>query len=215
MTTFIVDWQQHKESATTELGENHFKFNPLNICTKDGMNFEMDARIIMEIDDDSIIVKLFGSVPVFVGNILSVLVRNFFTYKEVSEITTCRPKIQEQFSELAQAKLANYGVKIIAFIIVNTTMPSSFFASDKEPKTEKMKIRQVEDKGVGGNLILIFLGGVLLLTASLGISILADEKLTNVDYRSFVMFGIIIPILAVIIMHQHFEIKMLRRMFIK
>lgn len=213
MTTFIVDWQQ--ESATTELHKNQFKFNSLNITAKDGLNFEMDARIIMEIDDDSTIVKLFGSVPIFVENILSVLVRNFFTYKEVSEITTCRSKIQEQFSELAQEKLANYGVKIITFMIVYMTMPSSFITSDKEQKTEKEKIRHFEDKGVRGNILLIFLGGVLLLAALLGISILTDEKLTSVDYRSFAMFGIIIPILAVIIIHQHFEIKMLRRMLTK
>jgi hypothetical protein len=60
MTTFIVDWQQPRENATAEMWKNHFKFNPLDICTKDGNNFEMGARIIVEIDDDSIIVKNFG-----------------------------------------------------------------------------------------------------------------------------------------------------------
>jgi hypothetical protein len=147
MTTFIVDWQPPKENTIAELNKNHFKLNPLDIKTKDGRNFEMDARMIMEIDDESIIVKYFGSFPVFVDNILSVLVRNYFTYKEIAEITvlvrnyftyeeiaeitSCRLKIQDQFSELAQEKLKKYGVKIISFTIVNTSTLSSFSTKDE------------------------------------------------------------------------------------
>lgn len=139
MTTFIVDWQSPKENSITELNENHFKFNPLNISTKNGSNFEMDARIIMEIDDDSAIVKLFGSVPVFVDNILSILVRNFFTYKEITETTSYRLKIQEEFLKLAQEKLTKYGVKINTFMI-------SFITKDKKQKTAIEKTRSVKDK---------------------------------------------------------------------
>lgn len=212
MTTFVVDWQQSKERETTDIWKKHFKLDSLNISTKDGSNFEMDARILMEIDDDSIIVKSFGSFTVFVDDLLSILVRNFFTYKDVAEVTLHRSEIQEEFSKLAQEKLLKYGVKMITFMIVNTSMLSSFKGKESKVVIKKCHIKE---KGYGGNILLIFFGGVLLLAVSLGISTLTDKQSVNIDYKISIIYGIIVPILAIIIIYQHFEIEKLRRMLAK
>lgn len=133
MTTFTIDWQQPKENTIIETGRNHFKFNPLNIRTKEGCNFEMDARMIVEIDDDSIIVQNFGSFSVFVDNTLSTLVGNSFTYKERDNIFSNRLKIQEELTGMLQEYLTRYGVKVIIFMIVYTSMLSPFVTLE-EPK---------------------------------------------------------------------------------
>lgn len=227
MKVFVVDWRQPRESTTTkiwknpresimtEIWENSFKFNPINITTKDGCSCEMDARIIMEIDDDSPIVKNSGSFSYFVDNTLSVLVRNFFTYKEISDIVLDRLKTEGQFIYLAQKKLVEYGVKITMFTIVYTALISSFGAKNEEPKMVTKETYRIKDADKGSNNLLIFFGTILLLTVSLGISVLVYKESVNVDYRFSIIAGIIVPILFVIITYQHFEIKKLMRMLAK
>lgn len=216
--SFVVDWRQFDVSATIGIWKNYFKFDPLNISTKDGFNCEMDARIIMEIDDDSFIIKDFDSFPVFVENMLNILVRNFFTYKEMAEITLNRLKIQDEFSKLAEEKLVKYGVKVTMFMITSASMLSPIPFHDAETvEVTKVTIKRTsrfEDKGRRGNILLIFFGGLLLLAVSLGIT-LADKQSVNIDYMFSVMVGFIVPILAIITIYQYFEIEKLRKMLVK
>lgn len=181
MKTFTIDWRRGEESVITEIGKNHFRLNPLNICTKDGLNCEMDARIIMEINDDSIIFKNFSSFPVFADNTLSILVRNFFTYKETEDVVTNRLKIQDELVKLLQGKLEQYDISIIAFMIVHTTMPSSLITCE-EPKIIVRDVhigKNVPDIesyiiicGLLGCMLLIVLSVVILLNIlSIGIDI--------------------------------------------
>jgi hypothetical protein len=214
MATFVVDWRRFDNSGTTETWKNHFNFDPLNISSKDGLNCEMDARIIMEIDDDSVIIKNFGSFPVFVENMLSILVRNFFTYKEMVEMTLNRLKVQEEFSKLAEEKLTKYGVKVTVFMIANMSMLSPIIVKNEERKDEIKQTGNFKDKDSRDNILLIFFGGLLLLSVWLGIT-LADKQSVNIDYRFSVVYVIIVPILAIILIYQYFEIKKLRTMLAK
>lgn len=197
MTTFTIDWQQPKENTIIEIGKNHFKFNPLNIRTKEGCNFEMDARMIVEIDDDSIIVQNFGSFSVFVDNTLSVWVRNFFTYKERDNILSNRLKIQEELTGMLQEYLTRYGVKVIVFMIVYTSMLSPFVTLE-EPKTVirdtyiRKNVSQMEP------YIIIYyglLGGVSLVLLS--IAILLNILSINIDIKIPIILCIIISIIIV------------------
>lgn len=122
MTSIIIDWQREN---TTEIMKNHLKFNPLDIRAKDGSSCEMDARIILEIADDSVIVQNFGSLPVLVDKILNKWIRNYFTYKEMKDVLSNRLILQEELVGFLQERLKMYGMKVTAFTIVYTSISSS------------------------------------------------------------------------------------------
>jgi len=126
-----------------------------------------------------------------------------------------RLKTEGQFIYLAQKKLVEYGVKITMFTIVYTALISSFGAKNEEPKMVTKETYRIKDADKGSNNLLIFFGTILLLTVSLGISVLVYKESVNVDYRFSIIAGIIVPILFVIITYQHFEIKKLMRMLAK
>lgn len=198
MTTFIVDWCQLKENTITEMWKNHFKFNPLNIRMKDGNNFDMDARIIVEMDNGSTIVQSFGSFSVFVGNTLNVLVRNFFTCKKREDIVFHRLKTQDELVMLLQEKLVQYGVKITTFMIIYTTILSPFVTLEEQ----KIIIRDtyvIENVSQMEPYMIIYyglLGGVsfVLLSSVILFNMLSIE----IDIKVPIMLCIIISIIIIV-----------------
>ena len=124
MRFIIIDWQKRTGTETIEEEENHFKLNPLHMRTKDVFNFEMEARMILRTDDDddSIIIKNFGSFSIFIEKKLNVLFENFFMYKERQDIMTNRLKIKEELVDILQKELTKYNMKIIEFMIVSMSV---------------------------------------------------------------------------------------------
>lgn len=129
MASYIIDWQQHEEYVPREIMKviddvidcktKYFKINPLNICTKDGIWFEIDARMIIQLENDSLIIKNFGSISIFVEDMLNPLIKNFLNGKERAiDLFSNRLKIVKELIDILQIELAKYDVRTQSFIIV-------------------------------------------------------------------------------------------------
>lgn len=115
MKDIIVDWQ-NGEHITKEIYTANFKFRPLNIYTKDGSRFEMDARVIIQTDDDSIFVENFDSSSILTE--MNILISNFFMGKDVRDIFHERQKIQDGLVEILNKEFIKYNAKVCKFMIV-------------------------------------------------------------------------------------------------
>jgi hypothetical protein len=96
-----------------------FKINPLNVCTKDGSCLEIDARMIIQLDDASFIIARFGSIPDLVKERVEPLINNLLSHKERAiDLLSNRLKLQEDLTDAIQIELTKYHVKIQSFTIV-------------------------------------------------------------------------------------------------
>ena len=130
MASYIIDWRQPND-VTTEIRQfidedviggiaaKRFKINPLNVCTKDGRCLEIDARMIIQLDDASFIIARFGSIPDLVKERVDPLINNFFSHKErATDLLPNRLKLQEELIGVLQIELTKYHVKVQSFTIV-------------------------------------------------------------------------------------------------
>lgn len=210
MTSIIVDWQQHAEPEIEETEENHFKMKPLPLYTKDGHSMEMEARMILQIDDDSIIIKKFGSFAIFIEEMLNVLTRNFFTYKERQVITLNRLNIQKELAGLLQEKLAKYNVKKIDIMMVSMLMQEFGIPRSTKSETEKSikEIHQFESVDNGCGKIYDILKGMFSLLTILSILVSLIIIMMNFDHNAPVRLGTIVAIIVVITgIRQYLEIR--------
>lgn len=123
MNTYIIDWRLPEimrsidKDIIDDKAVKHFNVNPLNICTKDGICLEVDARMIIQLDDASFIIARFGSIPDLVKERVDPLINNFLSNKE--RITNLnREKLGEELIDVLQTELVKYHVKVQYFTIV-------------------------------------------------------------------------------------------------
>lgn len=222
MTSITIDWQEHAERLTKEIATNHFGLPSLLIYTKDGFSLKMDARMILQIenDDNSIIIKNFDSFPDFVENTLNTLIRVFFANKEREEILLKRLKIQEELVDTLQKELAKYNVTIQKIMIMSMLMPSSLGVGIKngiQHKEHKWTIKDIyhfkDIPDWKDDIICAFLGGMFLLLILLAIAILLDALSINLDYKIPIRLGTIISIIVIAIgIYQYLQIRKIRQM---
>lgn len=131
MDSYTIDWRQPNEYVTTEIRQfisedviggiaaKRFKINPLNVCTKDGLCIEVDARMIIQLENESFIIARFGSIPDLVKERVDPLINNFLSHKERAiDLLSNRLKLQEELIDALQIELTKYHVKIQSFTIV-------------------------------------------------------------------------------------------------
>lgn len=131
MDSYIIDWQRPEEWTTKEISQfadedviggiaaKRFKINPLNVCTKDGRCLEIDARMIIQLDDASFIIARFGSILDLVKERVNLLISNFLSHKERAiDLFSNRLKLQEELIDVLQIELTKYHVKVQSFMIV-------------------------------------------------------------------------------------------------
>jgi hypothetical protein len=172
----------------------------------------MDARMIMQIDDDSAIVENFGSFPVFVDKTLSTWIRGLLRYKETENIITNRLKIQEELVELLQEYLKRYGVKVIMFLISYVDL-SPVSARNEEQHIiikDAHIVKNISDMKY--ELICKFLGSALLLLVLLSVAILFDPPSRDTEGKIPITWGTIISFIVIIMgIYQYFEIRKIRQ----
>lgn len=123
MKSYIIDWRQPEGYTTKEISQiidedviggitaKRFKINPLNVCTKDGSCLEIDARMIIRLDDASFIIAKFGSILDLVKEIVDPLINNFLSHEERAiDLFSNRLKLQEELIEALQIELTRYHV---------------------------------------------------------------------------------------------------------
>ena len=213
MTSIIVDWQKDAKPEVCETEENHFKITPLCIYTKDGHSMEMEARMILQIDDDSIIIKKkFGYFTTFIEEMLSPLIRNFFTSKERNDITLNRLNVQKELAGLLQEKLAEYNVRKIELMMVSMLMPEYVLLRSTKSETEQSikEIHHFENVDNGCTKIYEVLKGTFSLLILLVILTSLSIVLVNFDYNAPLRLGTILAIIVIIIgIRQYFDIRKL------
>ena len=223
MTYFIVDWQRPGEYVPTETEENRFKLNPLPVCTKDRFSLETEARIILEIDDNSIIIKNFGSLIAFIEDKLTPLVREFFTCKERVEIISKRQSIQKELVEMLQKELIRYGVKISSFMMISMLPYEPRVKNDKNDKKDLVKesikeesIKEIFHPGDLSDLRLdmfpILLERLLLLLALATVALVLTMLSAYYDNKIYPILGALISITVIVMgIYQYLEIKKIRK----
>lgn len=218
MTTFIVDWQRPTECSRVDVDANRFRFDPLRIYTKDAFNFEMDARMIMQIDDDSAIVNDFGSFPDFVETKLSILIRLFFESKARVDIVPKRSEIQEELVTVLRNELKEYNVEIqkfiISYMLMREFLPESYTKKDipKEVIEMTKETHSVEDvSDLKRAMDHIVLERMFLLLVILSVAILMDILSVYFGYTILAILGAIISIVAIVMnVYQYLEIRKIR-----
>ncbi len=214
MTTFIVDWQRPTGCSKIGVDANRFRFDPIIIYTKDAFNFEMDARMIMQIDDDMAIVTNFGSFPDFVKTKLTVLIRGFFESKARVDIVPKRSEIQEELVTVLRNELKEYKVDIQKFIISYMLMPDvdikrSIPNGVIEMAKETHSVEAVLDMKRAMDHIV--LERMFLLLVVLSVAILMDILSAYFGYTILAILGVIISIVAIIMnVYQYLEIRKIR-----
>lgn len=216
MTNFIVDWGKSTKYVK-EIAANYLKVDPLIIYTKDGFNFEMDARMIIQIDDDSIIMKNFRSFQDFVEARLNVLIRTFFSSRRKVDIVTNRLGFQEELVIVLQKELTEYGVKIQKFMIVYMLMPQFSIRKYISKGMGKMIEETHNVKGIKdiselkNDMNHIVLERMILLLILLSVAILLDILSLYFGYTTLAILGIIISITVTIMnIYQYLEIRKIR-----
>jgi len=221
MTSITIDWQEHAERSIKEIATNNFILPSLLIYTKDGFSLKMDARMILQIDndDDSIIIKNFDSFPDFIENTLNTLIRIFFANKEREDILLKRFNIQEELVDALQKELAMYNVTIQKIMIMSMLMPSFFGIGIKnciQHKEHKWNIKDIyhfkDIPDWKDDIICAFLGSMFLLLILLAIAILLDVLSINVDYKIPIRPGTIISTVVIVIsIYQYLQIRKIRQ----
>jgi hypothetical protein len=174
---------------------------------------KMEARMILQIDDDSIIIKKFGSFTIFIEEMLNVLTRNFFTYKEIQDITLNRLNIQKELVELLQEKLKEYNVRKIDLMMVSMLMPEYGIPRSTKSETEKSikEIHHFENAIVSDNgcdKIYDILKGMFSLLTILSILVSLIIILMNFDHNAPIRLGTVIAIIVIITgIRQYLEIR--------
>lgn len=131
MNSYIIDWRWPDEYTNKEISQfidedaiggivaKRFNINPLNVCTKDGLCLEIDARMIIQSDDASFIIARFGSIPSLVKERVDPLINNFLSHEERAiDLFSNRLKLQEELIYALQIELKKYHVKVQSFTIV-------------------------------------------------------------------------------------------------
>ncbi len=213
MTSIIVDWQKDAKPEICETEENRFKIAHLCVYTKDGYSMEMEARMILQIDDDSIIInKKLGSFTTFIEEMLSPLIRNFFTSKERNDITLNRLNVQKELAGLLQEKLAEYNVRKIELMMVSMLMPEYGLLRSTKSETEKSKkeIHQFENVDNEHGEIYKVLKAMFSLLTILSILVSLIVIMMNFDHNNPIRLSTIVAIIVVIIgIRQYFDVRKL------
>lgn len=131
MNSYIIDWQRSEEWTAKEISQfidedviggiatKRFKINPLNVSVKDGHCLEIDARMIIQLDDALFIIARFGSILGLVKERVNLLISNFLSHKERAiDLFSNRLKLQEELIDALQIELTKYHVKVQSFMIV-------------------------------------------------------------------------------------------------
>jgi len=130
MDSYIIDWRSPDKYVTTEtiqlvgkdtvdgIATKRFNINSLNVRTKDGFYLEIDARMIIQLDDNSFIIARFGSIPGFAEYVVNPLINDFLSHKERADVFSNRLKLQEELIDKLQIELVRYHTKVQSFIIV-------------------------------------------------------------------------------------------------
>jgi len=212
MKSIIVDWQKDAKPEICETEENHFRMKPLSVCTKEGFSMEMEARMILQIDDDSVIIKKFGSFATFIEEMLDILTRNFFTYKERQNIMSNRLNIQKELAGLLQEKLAEYNVRKIELMIVSMLMPEYGIPRSTKSETERSikEIHHFENVDNEHGKIYEVLKAMFSLLTILSILVSLIIIMMNLDHNTPIRLSTIVAIIVVIIgIRQYFDIRKL------
>lgn len=214
MTTLMIDWQKGADDDLTEVDINHFRIVPLPIITKDKFELELEARIVMEIDDFSTIINTFHTFPAFITNGLNNLIVYFFWYKERNDIMTNRLEIKKELIDELQERLTKYGVKISDFVMVSMMPYEPRIKNDKNDKKDldKESIIVTDSLEIGSDNRYIkttenslkrfsLINFMLIIVSSIII-------LVNIEYNDPFRFSTFISILVLIIcITQYFEIR--------
>lgn len=219
MKSFMVDWQHGASNDISEIEANHFRLGPLFITTKDKFCIEMEARMVIQIDDDSIIIKTFGSFPAFITNALNTLITYFFWYKERNDIMSNRVEIKEELVDELQKRLTEYNVKISQFMIVSMLVC--------EPVVKKYTIDK-NDIGSGSieemhhseyvsdlrnNIFSIILERMLLLFVLTIVAFIFIMLSAYYDNKIYPILGALVSITVIIMgIYQYLEIRKMKKM---
>lgn len=148
MDSYIIDWRSPDKYIMTEtmrlvgkdtvdgIAAKRFNINSLNVRTKDGFYLEIDARMIIQLDDNSFIIARFGSIPRFAEYVVNPLVNDFLRHKERAiDLCSNRLKLQEDLADELQIELARYHIKIRSFIMVYSNVVSNTLIENLKKKT--------------------------------------------------------------------------------
>lgn len=219
MKTFMVDWKHGESNDISEIETNHFRSGPLFITTEDKFCIEMEARMTIQIDDDSVIIGTFGSFPAFITNALNNLITYFFWYKERNDIMTNRLEIKKELVDELQERLTKYGVKISDIVMVSmlTCEPcvKKYKVDKNDAGNESIKeIHSSEDlSDLRRNMFSILLERMLLLLVLATVAFVLIMISIYYGNKIYMILGSLVSITVIVMgIYQYLEIRKIRKM---